>query len=361
MVRDTFASLRDALAADDPAEVDAVFGRLGDEMAVQRAREEGYVKQARAARGSREVGDAATAAALALQQQVGEVVAARGRVFTAVDNYLTGNLSAEEAAATVDGQLDRFDDLEQAAESFQAETENETLPPVLVLTGLETLAVPKGGAVEEQVTVRNVGGTELSDVSLSVETDPEVDLSLSRDAVGSLSPDESATVSLSGTPSRDSEVRITATSGDLADGIDAALNVRDVREIVGDGLTDVFEILKRLRAALSDAADESKDGANGGKGGGKGNRKGGGPEQGYEAKLEAVTKSLAKAFDRIEDGDPEGSVHGKFDAAIEQTEAFVNHVEAQSGKQLPARAATQLVTDARALVATIEEAKAAER
>lgn len=372
MVRDTFASLRDSLAADDPAAVDTDLQRLDAELPAQRAREEGYVKQARAARGSREVGDAATSSALALQQQVGEVVSARGRIFTAVDHYLTGNQSGQEAADAVDAELDTFDELQQSAESFDAAVDTESLPPVLVVTGLETLAVPKGTAVEETITVRNVGGSELTDVSLTVETNPSVDLSLSRTEFDALPAGESATATLAGTPLKDTDVTITATGGDLADSIDTNLNVRDAREIIGEGLNDVYELLKRLRASLSEATDDGGEGGTGGSdgngrkgndegnGGENGNGSKGGPDRGFEAKLEAVTKSLAKAFDRIEDGDPESAVDDKLDAAINQTEAFVNHVRAQSGKRLAARDAAELVTDARSLVAIIEEAKVAE-
>jgi hypothetical protein len=350
MVRETFASLRDALAADSPEDVRAAMERLDDEMAVQRAREEGYVKQARAARGSRDTSEEASSSALALQQQVSQVTAARGRIFTAVDGYLTGSSSGREAADVVDSQLAAFDELAAAAESFDEAASAENLPAVLVVTGLETLAVPKGMSVEETVTVRNPGGSDLADVSLSVESEPEVDLSLSRTAFDAVAAGESATATLSGTPRRDSDVLVSASGGGLADSIEFTLNVRDAREIIGEAITEVYELLKRLRAALSDAS--------GGKGG-KGGK--GGPGRSFEAKLEAVTKSLAKAFDRIEDGDPEGAVDGKLDAAIEQAEAFVNEVEAQSGKRLPERAASDLAVDARTLVAVIEEAKAAER
>ncbi len=60
----------------------------------------------------------------------------------------------------------------EAVESFKAEVSMDALPPVLVLSGLVTLAVPKGAQIEESITVRNVGGSDLTDVSLSLESDP---------------------------------------------------------------------------------------------------------------------------------------------------------------------------------------------
>lgn len=360
MVRESFESLRDALAADSPSEVNTVLERLDGEMATQRAHEKGYVERARAARGSRGTGDAARSAALALQQQVGETVAARGRVFTAVDNYLTGRQSGREASKTVNTALTAFDDLREAADSFESSVTTDELPPALVLTGLETRAVPKGTAIEETVTVENVGGSELVGVSLSMETDSTVDLALSRTDLGSIEADNSATVTLSGTPLGDTDVLVTAAGENYGDSADFTINVRDTREIIGDGLTDIYELLKQVRAALSAATDGES--ATGKKGRGKNNSRGnGGRTRSFEAKLEAATKSLAEAFDRIENDDPRGAVNGKFDAAIGQIRAFVNEVEAQSGAKLPERTAAQLATDARALVATIEEAKTAER
>lgn len=365
MVRETFAALRDALAADSPTEVNAVMEQLDSEIVEQRAREEGYVTQARAVRGSRATSDTAAETALALQQQVGETVAARGRIFTAVDNYLTGRKSGQEAANIVGGELAAFDDLREAADSFESAVTTDELPPALVLTGLETLAVPKGTAIEEAVSVDNVGGSELTGVSLSVETDPTVDLELSPTDLGRIGPEESVTATLSGTPLRDTDVLVTASGGDQSDSIDVTINVRDVREIIGEALTDIYELLKRLRSALSGATDGGSDdgrgkengrGGRGTNGNGNGNR-----GRSFEAKLEAATKSLAEAFDRIEDGDPESAVDGKLEAATEQIGAFVNEVEAQSGKRLPEKAAAQLTTDGRALVATIETAKTAER
>lgn len=363
MVQDVVAATRDALAADRGGAVVELVPELDAAFADLRARETGLRERARAVRASREADDAAQAAALDLQQRVGEAVAARGRVLTAVDGYLTGEVEPATAADRVGGQLDAFDALDEAAERLDGEVDVDSLPPVLVLSGPRPTAVPKGQTVDQPVRVRNVGGSPLVGVSLSVDAEPDVDLALSRTDVGTVPADGEAAVTLSGRPARDASVSVRATTGERTDAVEVTVNVRDKREIIGEVITDVFELLKRLRAALDAGGSGGGDGGDtgGGRGDGGGNSGGrGASADSFETKLERVTKSVATAFDRIEDGKPAGAVDGKLRAAAGGASAFVAEVEAQAGKRLPERAAAEIAADGRALVETIEEARSAE-
>lgn len=353
MALETVEAMRDALADDRNEEVVELVDRLNAAFGDLRAREEGYIGKARAVRSSGEADEAARQAALALHQQVGQATAARGRVHGAVGGYVSGELSGEEAASQVGDQVGTFEDLNAAAAELDETAPTDALPPTLVVTGPRTTAIPKGRSLDGDVVVGNVGGSAAGDVAVSVESSPTVDLSLSRTTID-VPADGEETVTLSGVPREDAEVTVEATTGDQVARTEFVVNVRDKREIVGEIVTDVFELLKRLRAALDRGGD--------GNGGGKGNSSGkGASSKSFEAKLEAVTKSVATAFDGIEDGDPPGAVDGKLRAAANQAQAFVNEVEAQRGKRLPEGAAAELAADGRSLVATIEEAREAER
>jgi hypothetical protein len=352
MFTEQLQRLRNELADDDRSRVLDLTDPVMDALEATRTREAAYDKVAQHVRASAD-GDAHSVADDYLGA-VAEAEERRSEAIQTVMRYLSGEVTGETAASAVDDAIDAENRLGDATDALDGAKGDVSVPPILAVTGTETLEIPKGTDASETYTVSNLGTEVAADVTVSVDGD--LSLSVSPTAVGRLAPEEEATVTLSGSPTDEGQhnVRLSASSGHVGDVLVVTAVVADKGDYVERARTQV-QTLRRTVAGIR----EDTDGGNGKNGRDKGNGENG--LQGVENKLRTIENRLQKAQRQLERGrTPANAVDNQLGAAINELEAVQNQVDGLRPQQISSGDATLVVNDAEKTVTTLEIAQRAD-
>lgn len=351
MFTEQLQRLRNDLADDDRSGVLNLTDPVMDALEATRTREAAYDKVAQHVRASAD--DDAHSIADDYLDAVSKAEKRRSEAIQTVMRYLSGETTGKATASAVDDAIDAENRLGDTTDALDGAKGDVSVPPILAVTGTETLEIPKGTDVSETYTISNLGTEVAADVTASVDGD--LALSASPTAVGRLAPEEEATVTLSGSPSDEGQynIRLSASSGHVGDVLVVTAVVANKADYVERARTQV-QTLRRTVAGIRD------DGGNG-KNGNRGKGDGGDDLQGVENKLRTIGNRLEKAQRQLERGrTTANAIDNRLGAAINVLEAVQNQVEGLRPQQISNGDATLVVNDAEKTVTTLEIAQRAD-
>lgn len=346
---DTLADLEAALADDDRARVIELFPDVTDAFRRRRQREGGFDEVAARIRaeagtdgGTAEAAASYTAAASGADQ-------ARMALTSSLVAYFEGESGPEQQLDAVRSVLDAEREVADATEALEDAVAGTdvSVPVVLAVAATDRVTFPKGVERTVEGTVSNLGGTPAESVGVAVETD--LDLAVEPTALGTLAPGDSATVTLSGTPTTVGVFETTVTA--TGDSDEAATTVATAVAGTGEFLQSALQDVRDLAEAVEEIAGE---------GGGRGSGNGGGGANGLLNKLETIEKRLERLVSRIDAGRHTPGLDNEIRSVIEELDAFLHQLDALTGTQVPAGDAAALRHDAGDVKRRLEDAIRAE-
>lgn len=344
MLKDQLTTLRTALDSDDEVAVLDLTDPATDALAEKRSRESALDALAQHVRASASPDSDARAAAEGYFDAVTRAEQERAEATRAVMGYLTDDVSAADAAAAVGDAVDAEDDVLASTDELTAAKGDLTLPPVLAATGPADLEIPKGTSASATVRVENLGGEAAPDVGVAL--DSELALDVSPTELGTLDPDEVATVEVGGSPTTTGTFRVdvTARSGDRV----GSATIDAVVASKSDYLQRARQQVETLRRNVEQIRDES--GGNGKDG-----------LRGVENKLETAGKRIEQLIRKVENGRGNGrNVNNEIDSVSNTLEAARNQVEGLSPQQISAANRTLIASDIQQTNRTLRTAKDAQ-
>ncbi len=350
MVIQQLQTLRTAFENDDSERVVEVSAEVQEAFGESRTRENAFEQLARQV-DDPEYTSSQREAAAQLAQQIMNVRGARLRTNLAIRTYVHGSDDIDHAAY-VDQAIESYETYQQRVDEFESVTEDVSLPALATVDLDSSIPVGKGAEFEEPVTVTNAGESPVPDVSLALESDADLDLTVTN--VGTLDPGASETVSLTGSISESGSypVKVTAEGPDDTDHARGQVEVLDKKAYVERVLEELRDLYVQTKKAISRGDGNGRD-----DGRGNGGNGGGGPGNGLVNKLEEITKRIVAIVDSVIEGnDPERVIDNRIDSVVNQFDAFINQVEAKRGKGLRSSDATQVVNEAKVVKYSLDGA-----
>ena len=261
--------------------------------------------------------------------------------------------AADQVIETTEQVNDTSDQLRENADDVPVE-----FNPAYAVFGPGDQVVPLGSDISLSFTVENVGVTEVEPKSVEVNG---YELAVSPERTPVLQPEETATITLTGTADERSEAPLTVQVG--VETARVSLNVLAKQDFLENALTVLGTVRERLERIGDDADSGNGGNGNGGNGNGNGgnggNGNGGnGNGNGGQPGLPGLVAKIEQAESRIEQlttGNVR-QVDKRIEAVIDLLGAFTNQVEGLSTQQLTNQDAAVLVSDADRAIETLETA-----
>lgn len=328
MVDERVVEFRDALRAGDAAAIVEAFDGFDAAVDTQEARERAVRDVARGIIARSPPDAQEHQSAQQFLRAVSDAQEARISAKYDFALYLQEGPSADRVADSVDRVIETTAAVEDAINAVRDDGRDLMVPPALSVTGPNDVEVASGEAFEAEYTVRNVGVSPAGGLDVAVEGP---DLSATPGEIESLGPDETATVTVSGSVDETTERPLVLTVG--AATVRSTVVVLDERSHLERALTIIEEIEAQI-----DALGDEKDG--------------GSPQGGNASGLDGLREKLVTARERITeimealDGDTGRPVDKQIDAASRLMGAFVNQTHGLGNRQLADRTEALLAHDA---------------
>lgn len=358
---DRLTAFRDALREGDTAAAVERFDAFDDAIDAQATRESSLRTVARELITIVPPTQPAHKAAQQFIDRVATAEQARLEAKYSFGLHVENGPDAASVADSVDSVIQTTESVNEASEAVQTEARaiGGDFQPAYAVFGPTDRIVPLGSDVSVSYTVENVGAVAVD--AKPVELDG-YDLSVTPASTPELAPDETTTVTASGTADERAEAPLTLQVGSKV--ARTSFNVLAKRDFLDNALTVLGTIRDRLDR-IGERSDDDGGNGNGngggngngnGNGGGNGNGNGGQPGlQGLINKVETATTRIEKIIERLSSGKGRRA-DKRIGAVANLLGAFVNQVEGLSKQQLSSEDTAVLAGDAGRVIDRLETA-----
>ena len=343
MVEEQLEALKTAIENEDKEQVTETFEDVAAAFGQRRQRSEALNTLARNIRDYEADGSDPVKQAEAYFTRSLEASQQRIELNQVILSYITESVDKTEAIEVIDTTLAAESELTESMKTVSSVETDVDLPPALAIEGFEDLEIPKETEVTETITINNYGHSAARDVTLTLESGLNVELT--ETSVAEIPAEDSITVNIIGTPASTGEhTLVLEVAGEVV------RTSREVTVVVADRseyLVAAQEQVDDLLALVRDFKDEN---------GTSKSDDGGGGLNGIENKLATADKRIGHLLDAIDDGDDPDEVADRINALQNLVGTIPQHARGIRGVHITEGEAALLIADAKAINGTLDSA-----
>ena len=232
----------------------------------------------------------------------------RVKLNEAILGYLADEGDPKTLVTRIDETLEAYEKVASKREELHEHTDDVHLGVLLRVAEIDPIRVPKGAPVDIETTLENLGSDTETGITIETETEGQISVAVSPETIGSLSPDEQTTltVTVDGDSTDSGRIRVSA-EGDIArESTQFPVEVLDKAAY----LTEARNITERLQADLAERKSTPGRGNSG---------------QGLSNRLEEVYRRLNMIIERIESGrGNETEINNRIESVVNRFESVDN-------------------------------------